>query len=380
MLEHQRLTKEKTIRRVFCECIAQEESTCISLCKSLSLSKPTVNEVLAYLESQSLVFSSGYVEGDIGRNPRKWTVNKSPWLTLAIDIDVKTIRFGLVNLCGEVECLSTVKKALVGNDFIDLLYILIKDYLENISREICSKIKSCFISITGNVSFDRKTIVYATNMNIENVSILELEEKLAMPVFLENDANCGVLLECYLNKGIANTLLYISISDKGVGGGYIIDGRLQKGANRRGGEIGHFPIDINGSECSCGNYGCFECYTANDSLLELFKRNGFKYSSLEEAFKDSSNDDVIKEYCHYLGRGIRGLTAILDPNKIIIGGEIAKYKSRIEAYVEQEVFLNNHFITNKIDISYSRYGELSSLIGAGLLSFFPMIYGEDVYS
>ncbi len=249
-----------------------------------------------------------------------------------------------------------------------------------ISTKMRKKIKSCFISTPGNVSFDRKTLVYATNMHIENVSILPLEKKLKMPVFLENEANCGVFLECYSNKSINNTLLYISISDKGVGGGYIVDGRLKKGANRRGGEIGHFTIDIDGRECSCGNYGCFECYTANESLLELLAENGFKYNNIDEAFSDYSNDEVIKKYCHYLGRGIRGLSAILDPNQIIIGGKISKYRDRIERYIKQEVFLNNHFIGNKIDICYSKYGELSSLIGVGLLSFFPMIYEEDVYS
>lgn len=379
MLEHQRLTKEKTIRRVFRECIIQGESTCISLCKSLSLSKPTVNEVLSYLEGEGLIVSNGYIEGDVGRNPRKWSVNKSPWLTLAIDIDVKTVRLGLVNLCGELESLATVEEDLVGDGFVARLYSIIENYLSTIASKTKRQIKYCFISTPANVSFDRKTIVYATNMQIENVSILELEKKLNMPVFLENEANCGVLLECHSNRRLNNTMLYISISDKGVGGGYIVDGRLKKGENRRGGEIGHFTIDINGRECSCGNYGCFECYTANEPLLELLAEHGFVYNNIDDALLDKSNDEVIKKYCHYLGRGIRGLSAILDPNQIIIGGKIAKYKNRIEHYIDQEVFLNNHFMTNKIDICYSKYGELSSLIGVGILSFFPMIYDEDVY-
>ncbi len=380
MLEHQRLTREKTIRRVFRECLKQDEITCISICKSLSLSKPTVNEVLAHLENEGLIISRGYVEGEVGRNPRKWVVNKSPWFTLAIDLDVKTVRLGLVDLSCCVEHLTTIEDALFDKDFLGSLNTLIENYLSSIPKEVQKKVSSCFISVPGNVSFDRKTIVYATNMNIENVSILPLEEKLGMPVFLENEANCGVFLECHLSRMLNSTLLYISISDKGVGGGYIVDGRLKKGANRRGGEIGHFTIDINGRECSCGNHGCFECYTANESLLELLAENGFKYNSIDEAFADYGNDEVIKKYCHYLGRGIRGLSAILDPNQIIIGGKISKYRNRVEHYIEQEVFLNNHFITNKIDICYSKYGELSSLIGVGLLSFFPMFYEEDVYS
>ncbi len=380
MFEYQKLTKEKTIRRIFRECLKQGESTALSLCKSLSLSKPTVNDTLIYLESENLIISNGYLEGEIGRKPQKWIVNKAPWLTLAISIDVSIIRLALVNVYGEIEHLYTTGDIASEKDFINFLYKLIKTYLSSIPKKYKQEIKSCSISIAGNVSFDRKTIVYATNMNIENLSILPLEKKIKMPVFLENDANCGALLEFHLSKNTTKTLLYISIFDKGVGGGYIVDGRLQKGANRRGGEIGHFTIDFNGRKCSCGNKGCFECYASNIALLELLAKNGFKYNNLDEVFADDSNDEIIKEYCYYLGLGIRGLYAILDPHQIIIGGQLAKYKNRIEGYIEKEVFFDNHFITEKIDICYSKYNELSSLIGAGLLPFFPIIYEEDMYS
>ncbi len=379
MLEHQKKAKEKTTRTIFRECLKQREFTGATIGKTLSFSKPTVNEALNYLESKNLIAGNSYTQGEVGRKTKIWAINKCPWLALSIELDAKTIKFALINLIGEVEYLVKTEHTL-EESILDYLYASIKNYLDTITKNITEQIKSCFISIAGDVSFDRKTIVYATNMQLENISILPLEKMLGMPIFLENEANCGVLSEFYLSKNIANTSLYISISDQGVGGGYIVDGRLQKGANRKGGEIGHFTIDIDGKKCSCGNFGCLERYTSNQALLELLKENGFEYNNLEEVFEDYNNDYVIEKYCHYLGRGIRSLSAILDPHQIIIGGKISQYKNRIQNYIEREVFYNNNFMAKRVLIHYAKHGELSSLIGAGLLSFFPMIYDDDTYS
>ncbi|MGL5956853.1 MAG: ROK family protein [Brevinema sp.] len=379
LLEHQRKSKEYTIKRVFRECLRHQVFTGIHIGDILNISKPTINEVLSYLETMNLIMEQGYTQGNIGRKAKKFQVNPTPWLSLAIEIDIKTIKLALVNLYGTVFHLTIIDKLVLKTEtFVEVMIALIRDYLNDLPNEMRQIIKSCSISVPGDISFDRKKIVYATNMNLKNLDITLIEQDIQLPIYLENEANCGALAEFYFSKNSEQTLLYISISDQGVGGGYIIDGKLQKGANRKGGEIGHFTIAINGKPCSCGNLGCFERYTSNQALLMLLEEHGFKYNSLEEALHDYSNDHIIRQYCHYLGRGIRSLIAILDPIRIVIGGEISKYSHRIESYIDTEVFTNNNFVSS-LQLEYAGNKELTSLIGAGLLSFLPMIYEEDVY-
>lgn len=380
-LEHQKKLKELTIRKIFRECLNQKEFISTTIRNNLNYSKPTINDVLNHLENNNLIIEKGYTQGDIGRKARKFQINDTPWLSLAIEVDIKAVKFALVNLCGSISHIKVIENQVFTRDtFISILSELMHRYLEELPSILRSKVKSCAISIPGDISFDRKIIVYATNMSLKNIDISPLEQKFNIPIIFENEANCGALAEFYFSKNIAQTSLYISISDQGVGGGYIIDGQLQKGANRKGGEIGHFTIEIDGKECSCGNYGCFERYTSNQALLQLLEKNGFIYNSFKEALSDLNNEKIIQKYCYYLGRGIRSLATIFDPHQIVIGGEISKYQHRIEKYIHSEVFTNNNFNTTQIlKIEYAKNKELTSLIGAGLLSFFPMIYEEEVY-
>ena len=64
-----------------------------------------------------------------------------------------------------------------------------------------------------------------------------------------------------------------------------------------------------------------------------------KKSSTDEKVKEKS-EKVIKEYCKFLGRGIRSLLSIYDSNKIILSGKMTDYWDRIYPYIEKEIFEN----------------------------------------
>ncbi len=381
MLEHQKKSKDFTTKKVFRECLRLQEFTGITLKDTLGLSKPTVNEILTSLKNDNLIIENGYVQGDVGRKARVYQINDTSWYSLAIEIDIKKISFALVSLNGNVSYLSTMNDQIfTSENFVEMISKFVKNYLDELPMDTKNLVRSCAISIPGDISFDRKTIIYATNMNLKNIDVTPLEKNLGMTISLENEANCGALAEFYFSKDEEQTTLYISISDEGVGGGYIVDGKLQKGANRKGGEIGHFTISIDGKECSCGNRGCFERYASNQALILLLAENGFHYNSFDEIFNDPTNDEIIKQYCHYLGRGIRSLATILDPHQVVIGGNISKYRYRIEEYIHDEVFSKNNFDSfQNLQINYTKNGDLTSLIGAGLIPFFSMIYDESVY-
>jgi glucokinase len=93
----------------------------------------------------------------------------------------------------------------------------------------------------------------------ENTPLGEiLQTKFGCPVVMDNDANIAGLGEFRFGAGKGRqSLMYITIST-GVGGGWVLDGKIWHGADGMAGEIGHMTIDPNGPVCLCGKRGCVE--------------------------------------------------------------------------------------------------------------------------
>ena len=154
------------------------------------------------------------------------------------------------------------------------------------------------------------------------------------------------------------------------------------GAIRFAGEIGHFTIIMDGEQCACGNRGCFERYASYNGLKNLMNKNLINFKTIEELFesKDEKCKKVIEEYCKILGIGLRSLLAIYDSNKIILSGKITNYWNIIYPYIHREIFENNNFHSQfNIMIVKSKFGDKSSLIGVGLINFFPYIYEDNIF-
>jgi glucokinase len=127
--------------------------------------------------------------------------------------------------------------------------------------------------------------------NVQLRDIIQREYNI--PVYLDNDANVAALGEYYFGgvTGVAN-LLYVCVGT-GIGGGIIIDGQLYHGASGSAGEIGHMTIDINGTRCPCGNFGCWETLASGTALArEAVKqiKAGAQTSILD--FADGKLDEV----------------------------------------------------------------------------------------
>jgi glucokinase len=174
----------------------------------------------------------------------------------------------------------------------------------------------------------------------ENVPVRAfLEEKLGVPVKIENDANAAALAEWRFGAGRgARHLAYLTMST-GVGGGLILDGRLYRGARFQAGEVGHMPIVANGRPCSCGLRGCLEAYTGGAALAARIREEvarGASPAILELAGGDlaavsaetwmravRAGDPYAlglrDRYLDHLARGLAILVMALDLERIVLG-------------------------------------------------------------
>lgn len=380
-MKYQLLAKETTLRNILRECIKREEFTSIDIVNSLNLTKPTVNEALDILRKDNFIVKENFKKGIVGRKAQVWRTALHNKKSLAIDIDINIIKIAIVDMNGNFYLYKEYDYSINNSNFLEIIKLVVNDYRNNF--EEAKDIKRLGISIPGNISFDRKNILYATNLGLIDINISNLERELNLEILLENEANSAVLGEFFISKEMdKNNYMLISISNFGVGGGQIVDGKLLKGAHRFAGEIGHFTIIMDGEKCACGNKGCFERYASYNGLKNLMNKNLINFKTIEELFesKDEKCKKVIEEYCKILGIGLRSLLAIYDSNKIILSGKITNYWNIIYPYIHREIFENNNFHSQfNIMIVKSKFGDKSSLIGVGLINFFPYIYEDNIF-
>ncbi|OGX19392.1 MAG: hypothetical protein A3K83_03830, partial [Omnitrophica WOR_2 bacterium RBG_13_44_8b] len=155
-----------------------------------------------------------------------------------------------------------------------------------------------------------------------------LEDKLKVPVLLDNDAKLMALAEYKLGEaGSFANVLCITLGT-GVGGGIILGGKLYRGQDNAAGEIGHMPINENGPRCNCGGVACLEAYIGNKKILrqasKLFKRD----ISLEELSGLARKHNklalsVWQEVGRRLGMALAGAVNLLNLDAVVIGGGVA---------------------------------------------------------
>ncbi|WP_019200409.1 ROK family transcriptional regulator [Tsukamurella sp. 1534] len=152
---------------------------------------------------------------------------------------------------------------------------------------------------------------------------------LPVEVAVDNDANLGALAERRWGAGIgAQSLVYLKMSE-GVGAGLILDGRPFAGTSGTAGEIGHVAADEAGEACRCGKRGCLETVASaravTTALRPLLGASPTVAKAVDLArLGDRDCQDALERVGHYAGFALADLCNVLNPELIVIGGELAQ--------------------------------------------------------
>ncbi|WP_079131714.1 MULTISPECIES: ROK family transcriptional regulator [Streptomyces] len=157
----------------------------------------------------------------------------------------------------------------------------------------------------------------------------ELAARLGVPVHVDNDANLGALGEQVWGNGRgANDLAYIKIAS-GVGAGLVINGQIYRGPGGTAGEIGHITLDESGPVCRCGNRGCLETFTAARYVLPLLYSSHGTDLTMARVVQLAREGDpgcrrVVGDLGRHIGSGVANLCNLLNPSRVVIGGDLAE--------------------------------------------------------
>lgn len=197
-----------------------------------------------------------------------------------------------------------------------------------------------------------------------------LGEHLGVPVHVENDANLGALAESALGAGRgAAEMAYVMLSS-GIGGGLILGGRLYRGARGSAGEIGHVSVDENGHMCRCGSRGCLETMVGAGALIELLRRSHGEDITIERMIALAREGDpgcqrVIVDAGRTVGRVIAALCNEFNPERIVVGGELALAGDLLLDALEESI--RRYAIPDAIEglsVVAGQLGDRAELMGA----------------
>jgi glucokinase len=187
------------------------------------------------------------------------------------------------------------------------------------------------VSFGGPVDWKRGRVILSHHVpGWEDVSLCDLlQQRYNVPVTMDNDANVAALGEWRFGAGQGcKSLLYITVST-GIGGGWVFDGNIFRGADSMAGEIGHLAIDPNGPECVCGKHGCVEIIGSGTAIgLDMSRRRQpeeWTARAVNEAAQagDPVATEVMERAAWALGTGIGYAITLMNPEQIVIGGGVA---------------------------------------------------------
>ena len=301
---------------------------------------------------------------------------------IGIDVGGMSIKAGVVNQQGEVIAKYAVPTPKNDNEaFLEALYESVTKAMTE-AKITASDIEAIGIGNPGIVDRKKGILLEAHNIGFENVPARQYirEHIAAVPVLVENDANCAALGEFYKAQNSKN-FVFVTLGT-GVGGGVIINGKLFTGANGAAGELGHIVTHVDGRQCSCGRKGCWETYASVTGLIKTTKEHRAEIKGLspdEEitgrtVFDLARNGDpdaarIRDMWIEEVAIGIVDMINVFQPDELVIGGAISKEGSvlldPIIDYVDKNAFSSDKIGRPKVVIS--RIGGDAGIIGAALL-------------
>lgn len=265
--------------------------------------------------------------------------------SLAIDVGGTAVKLAVVWDDGRVEATTEIPTHADAGPEAGAARILDagRDLMEAVELAP-AEMHALGIASAGIVDRDRNLVLDAPNLRRwENYPLAaNLGTAFGVPAFLENDASAMTYGEWRCGAGRDRRHLLCLTLGTGVGGGLIIDGQPYRGARGAGGEIGHITLDRNGPACPCGSSGCLERYVGAPAIAvraaELLGRDS-RPSALRSRAERELTPRVIREAATagdtlaievlaatgaWLGVGLASLANVLDMERIVVGGGVAK--------------------------------------------------------
>lgn len=249
------------------------------------------------------------------------------------------------------------------------------------------------VGVPSQVDFATGTALASVNIPLEGVPLREeLGKRFGVPVFVDNDANCAALAEAQLVPDPPAQHLVMLTLGTGVGGGLIVDGRIERGHTGLGAELGHVIVDgqtamaasVGGLprpgslEWYCSGRGLERAATeaarlAGEGALARKLDDDGRVSGREAVAAAQEGDatavEVFARFARWLGLGIASFINIFEPERVVLGGGLSRASDLFFDGAREEAQRNTlPALWKRVEIDLARGGADAGVIGAGVLA------------
>ncbi len=348
------------------------------LMRRTGLARATVGSVISDLIRTGIVTDEDANPEDglrTGRPARTLSLNPNAAYALGVDIGRDHVRVVLCDLFGEPVWDRDLHRS-VDNDAGDVLTET-ADLIGQAQRATgipAERILGVGLGIACPI--DRHGTLLAEGIMPGWIGVRptdELRERTGFAVRLVNDANAAVLAEH--RHGVAQhcgDVVYIRLST-GIGAGVISDGRLLLGAGGLAGELGHVIVEPSGAICRCGNRGCLETVASPSAIAKLLSAsNGGPTSTTEliALVRDGDRGAIraMEDAGDAVGRALAQAVTIVNPELVVIGGELAAAGDVLVAPIRRAVQRNAmSWHTSELRVVPGALGDSAGVRGAAAL-------------
>jgi predicted NBD/HSP70 family sugar kinase/lambda repressor-like predicted transcriptional regulator len=199
-------------------------------------------------------------------------------------------------------------------------------------------------------------------------------EHFGRPVIVDNDANLGALAEYSWGAGRGfEDIAFVKLAE-GVGAGLVLGGRIFHGRDGTAGEVGHITTDEFGPVCRCGNRGCVETAVAARRVVDLLEPTlgpGLTIAEVVDRARHGHHGclRVLEDTGRQAGIAVANLANVFNPERILIGGELAQAGDFLLAPLREMVRrLGIPSATSGLDVLPAALGAQAAVLGAVALA------------
>ncbi|WP_221329056.1 ROK family transcriptional regulator [Actinoplanes sp. L3-i22] len=318
-------------RAVFAEVFRLGKASRPELAGITGLSKPTVGITLNNLEDAGLLRQVGRRAGPAGRSALLYEVCPEAGYVLAVDIGRAFVRTALADLVGTI--VARKEEPSRGSSDQDLVAQLTRlaDELAAAAGITRTDITLAVYGTPGIHDKSDGSLHLAPNLPgwERPDSLTQLGDITKATYVVENDANLAAIGEARYGLGRdVRHFVFVSIGT-GTGMGVMIDGKLYRGARGAAGEVGYLPVgdgDPLLDQPESRRRGGFESVASAGAVVATARRLGLLSATTAKEVLDAARAgdpaalETVDREIDYLGRALAGVTAVLDPELVVLGG------------------------------------------------------------
>jgi glucokinase len=242
-----------------------------------------------------------------------------------------------------------------------------------------ARVEGVGVGIAGLVDPDEGLLHSSPNLpRLRNYRLArDLARAVRLPVRVENDANVCLLAETRIGAAAHHRNVVLLTLGTGVGGAFLVDGRLYRGAHGFAGEPGHTVLDPAGPRCACGGRGCVEAFLGSGAILRRARAEGVRARGVHAlgdlaAAGDPGARRAIRKTGELLGRALSNFAILLDPDGFVVAGGVAQLGRPLFRSAEASLARALAFgPSRRYPVVPALFGARAGAVGAALLFLDP---------